>query len=213
MQALDTQEKLIELYLRSTRYIVTLTIPFLFLFVIMADKFLLYWLGPVFSLHARLPLQLMGSTYILSFWAYTSMEGTRALNRPNYSTRFQVLISVLNVVLCFILIPHMGLLGAAIAFCLPRFILVPCLIFVVCKKVFHSSIGHFLTFNIFKPVLIALPAFTLVFVLQEMISSMFEVILTFTIFTTLYYLTASFAVLDTVDRRSLLSFVNSRLKK
>jgi O-antigen/teichoic acid export membrane protein len=213
LQAQDNREKLIELYLRSTRYIVTLTIPFLFLFVIMADKFLFYWLGPDFSMKAQLPLQIMGSTYIISFWAYSSMEGTRALNRPNYSTRIQVLISFLNVALCFILIPSMGLLGAAISFCIPRLILVPSFIFVVCQKIFQLSFGRYLSFSILKPVLIALPVAVLVVVLKGNISSIFELLLLLTIVSMLYFVLAFFVILDNLDRRSLMNFAIMWYKK
>jgi len=213
IKALEDYEKLGDLYIRATRYMVISTVPFLFLYVIMASKFLFFWLGPDFSQKARLLLQLMGSTYILSFWAYSSMEGARALNKPVFSTRVQLAISILNIGLCFMLIPRMGLLGANLAFSLPRYLLIPYFILFVNRYIFHIPSRQFLSEAFMKPILIAVPCAVLAMAAVRLAHSLIQLLFIFAGVSLLYLSIAFFRILDSVDRRSLCGFIKPRNKE
>ncbi len=207
LKSLSRNSSLEELYLRSTRYIVMLTIPFMILFIPFARKFLYFWLGPEFASEGTVPLQVLGSGYLMTFWAYSAVVGARGLDRPEVPAKFQALIAGINVLLCFVFIPWLGVKGAAFAWSFHRFLLIPLFIYFVGCRLFEISIGKLWNSSFKKAFLLGLITLALAFLIEPFLTSLFLVIFLFLLLSGLYLLLSYFFVFDISDREVTLEYV------
>lgn len=140
LQATPGQEgRLKELFLRSTKHLVVLTVPLLVVLVGLGDRLLLLWLGEPFVAESGTALKLLALAFVCSYWAAVSVEGARAVNHPELSAKVQMVLAVANVTLCLVLVPRQGVVGAALAWSVPRLVLIPLLIGAVATRLFGAS--------------------------------------------------------------------------
>lgn len=201
LDSINKQDLLKELYLRATKYIVIATIPLIILFIVFAQKFLYFWIGPEFAQKSTLPLQIITSGIILSCWAYTSVAGAQGLNRPDIPAKFQVAEGCFNTGLCFLFIPRWGIVGAALAWSSYRFILIPLMIFIISRFLFKISLKELINRIFIKPLFIGAGIAVLAHFLTPLIGSLLAVIFTFLLLSGLYFILIYFFALEDSDRK------------
>jgi O-antigen/teichoic acid export membrane protein len=136
------EEKLQWLYAGSLRYLLMLMLPgVLFLLVFGADLLSL-WIGSQFAQQTTIILQILAAGALANALAYIPYNALQALGRPDLTGKFHVLELPLYVLLCVVLIPRWGIVGAALASTI-RFGLDAVLLFWAAGKHCRCSLGGF----------------------------------------------------------------------
>ncbi len=196
-----------ELFLRSTKYIVILTIPFLIFFMGFSEKFLFYWIGEDISLKSTLIMQILGAAYILSFWAYTSIDGARGLHRPDIPAKIQGILGFTNIVLSIILIPFFGIFGAALAMALPRVFIIPLFIYRVGCKLFEIKFLELWNSCFKMPIILVICICPISILLVPYITSLYVCLFFFFILYIFYLCLSYFFAFDMRDRDASWAYI------
>jgi O-antigen/teichoic acid export membrane protein len=205
--SIGRQDLLKSLFIRSTRYIVLITIPFFILFLVYADKFLEYWLGIEFAEKGAMALQILGAAHLVSFWAYSSVAAARGLNRPDIPLKWEAIIASINFFLCITLTPQYGILGVAIAWSVHRIIVIPLAIRYVGTKIICLSGKIILRECFVNPIFIGVVFFIIAYAARPVVNSMLMLISFMAMLTLLYYFFSYVLVLDNIDRVEVQKFL------
>jgi len=211
LDAANRQDLLKSLFLRATRFVAVITTPFFFLFLAFPDKFLGFWLGPDFAVEGANVLRVLGSAYLVTFWGYPSIAAARGMNRPGLSVRWQALIGVLNVALCFALIPSFGILGAAIAWSVHRFFIIPLFICSVGKTLLSIEAGTLIRDTFARPLVVGIPFLALAVLCRPMVTSLVMLIVVMAGLTVAFLSACYYFALDDLDRNEAQNFLRGRL--
>lgn len=204
------QDLLKELYLSATKYVVIATMPIIVFFIVFAQKFLRFWIGPEFAQRSTLPLQIITCGYLLSCWAYTSVSGAQGLNRPDIPAKFQVAEACLNAGLCFLFIPRWGIVGAALAWSSHRFILIPLLIYISSRFLFKTSLRQLLNHSFIRPLVVGSAIATMAYFFLPLINSLTSLMVIFISLSGLYFLMIYFFALEDVDKKIIFRYAKFR---
>ncbi|MFW6116415.1 MAG: oligosaccharide flippase family protein [bacterium] len=146
--------KLRKMYVKTAKYMAVLATVIYLPIVFLSSSILRLWMGRDFADQSGVALSVLAlSSYILSFNAvpYHIVNG---LGRPDVNAVSAVAGGFLNVGLCLVLIPRLGLLGAAIAN-LGSMIRIPFYVLFVNRRVLRVSDTLASVDTYFKPLLIA----------------------------------------------------------
>ncbi|HBY98448.1 MAG TPA: hypothetical protein DEP84_31655 [Chloroflexi bacterium] len=114
LQARDDRVLFLELYERSSKYLVLVAAPTMAFAVITAPALTLAWLGEVNSAAVRVVQVLAVGAFIHLLTGSGTMLA-RGIGRPELEASYTVLLLVLNFVLSLLLIWHLGFTGALMA--------------------------------------------------------------------------------------------------
>ena len=104
------------LYVRSFRLITIIAAAFTITSIAFAYKILFYWLSVDFANHSTSILIILALTnFILALFGPLS-SFLLGLGKIKFLTTMSVVMSVLNILLLFILLPRYGIIGAALAY-------------------------------------------------------------------------------------------------
>lgn len=120
--------KLRHVYQRATRIVLLLLVFIVVPAIFLANKFLLYWLGPDFSQNSTIVFQLLLVTYGVNSLHAIPYLSAYGAGKPKYNAIYSLVVAVLNVLLMFIFIPIWGINGAALAYLLA---VLPTLLFII----------------------------------------------------------------------------------
>jgi O-antigen/teichoic acid export membrane protein len=121
MFAADDLDGLRQTYLRATRYVLLLAWPMLVVAAFLGDVFLRIWVGEEFAAQAGGLLAILLFAYFVASLSVVASQVFNGIGNSRIGARFALLGAVINVLGCLILIPHWGLLGAALASLLSMF--------------------------------------------------------------------------------------------
>lgn len=113
LDARGDREKLVEVYIRGTKYIALVTIPLFILLAISADSIILAWMGPGYGRSALI-------IRILSIgWGIAVISGVRAtvlqaIGKPGIEMQTGLVAGVLNIPLSWIFLKELGFPGVAV---------------------------------------------------------------------------------------------------
>jgi len=106
------RKRLIESYLRSTRYLTFFTAP-LFVFVaITADQIMFIWMGTGYGQSAMI-IQIIAAAFLLNMIARVSSALCMAIEKPEYLMNASIIMLISNVPLSVIFIKLFGFAGVA----------------------------------------------------------------------------------------------------
>lgn len=103
------------LYQRSVQYLSLVLLPGVILMVVLGNDILRLWLGAAFSRDASGVVQVLAFGVFVNGLANLPSSALQALGRPDLPAKFHLLELPIYVVICFLLITHWGIAGAAIA--------------------------------------------------------------------------------------------------
>lgn len=112
------QDRVVQLYLRATRFILMFLLAAGIPAFVLAKPILAFWIGPTFAERSAGVLRLLVVTYVLLGLAVMPYNVILAAGRPRVLGLVNLSMLAANVVLIAILIPPYGILGAAWAYLL-----------------------------------------------------------------------------------------------
>jgi O-antigen/teichoic acid export membrane protein len=103
------------MYTRSIRYVALLTLPLTAVLVIITPELLTVWMGKEFSLGSSMALRILVCGFFFSSVAQIPATVLHAFGRPDLTAKYHVVELPVTVLLNLLLIPLMGIAGAALA--------------------------------------------------------------------------------------------------
>src|SRR5438874_2470640 len=102
---MGSHERVHELYLRSTKILTLVTLPFAVILMAIPGPILRYWLGPEYALHGAVALSLLGGMTFLNAAGGVATVTCLGVGRAWVPAAFAFASSVINVVSNLVLIP------------------------------------------------------------------------------------------------------------
>jgi len=133
------------------------------------ESLLSLWVSPAFSDGASAPFKLLLPGVVISSLGYALIPLAYVFDLQKKALYFQITQAILNIILCFSLIPVLGVAGAALAFTLTQLLVLP----VMGYFIFKESIG-FMQIQVFGWDLIRLAGIGLFGALVFYLSSLFQ---------------------------------------
>lgn len=109
------EQRLQTLYEGSVHYLLILTLPFIVVLTITGPDLLSLWMGKQFASQASIVLRILSVGVLLNCMANVPYNALQALGRPDLTGKFHLAELPFYFLLCIMLIPHWGIIGAAIA--------------------------------------------------------------------------------------------------
>lgn len=137
------RERVVELYLRATRFVLLFLLGLGVPLLILARPILEFWIGTGFADRSTTVLRLLVVTYLLLSLTVVPYNVILAAGRPRVLGLFNCGTFCLNLILMLLLVPPYGLLGAAWAYLLS---VIPLVLFVLYaeRRVLRLSQSHWL---------------------------------------------------------------------
>lgn len=213
LHATGQQAKLRELYLKASKYAFMLSISIATPLVVLSTQVMKYWMGDEYGLKSSMVLALLSFS---SFFASLSTIPAFLLDgigKPRVNAFFAVQSAVMNIILCFLLIPRFGVNGAAFAG-LANGLLVAFYLVTVDKKILHIGLLRILVDIWARPLAAALlqGVLTVIFVMP-FISGIATLISGLAVSAGLFYVAALlFKALNEEDIMQFRQFVQAKIK-
>lgn len=209
LSSIGDRQSLRELYLRSNKYIAMIVIPVTFLLAIFSKELLTYWMGAEFARIGTFSLQILSISVLFGAIGWTSVAFAQALNRPDISALIQFLQAIANILFCFMLIPRMGINGAAIAFLINYAILNPLMIYFTTKLDINTSIGELVKKSFIKPGVLGILLVILGVIIRPFVIGLFSLI-AICLLLCFFFMSLSYLfILDKRDKEIVLSYISS----
>jgi O-antigen/teichoic acid export membrane protein len=103
------------LYNNTTRFLLLAVFPLFTCLFLGARDILTLWMGTRFASEGTLVLQILAAGALLNFLARLPYGAVQALGRPDIAAKFHLAELPIYIALCIILIPRLGIVGAALA--------------------------------------------------------------------------------------------------
>jgi O-antigen/teichoic acid export membrane protein len=116
--ALDQANKTAILYYRSLKYLTIIMVPLVLSFLLFSSEILRLWLGDEFAAQSVTVFQILALGILVNSLSQVPTTALHAFGRPDITAKFHIIELPLMVVLNLILIPSIGIAGAAIAWTL-----------------------------------------------------------------------------------------------
>lgn len=97
----------------SLKYIFLIMTPVCLAFFVYSDPLLNLWLGPEYASRAGLVLKILAVKFYIHTFAYLPLTAVQALGRPDLKAKLDMAVLPVFVGCCFVLLPWLGLPGAA----------------------------------------------------------------------------------------------------
>lgn len=176
--ALKDTDNLKKYYFGSFRYVVMASTFLSFLLVGFAFEIFKYWINPDYALNSSYTLQILSLGLLMSCYACVPFSLVTACGFTNVVAKVHVLIAIINLVLCIILIPLVGIKGAALAWLIEHIVDFLILLKVVKHRIVYINLTEYLRKIFLKPLFLS---FLIVFVGKYLgsnfISSLYELLL------------------------------------
>jgi O-antigen/teichoic acid export membrane protein len=115
LEAAGAKEKLVDIYGRALKYLVVVMGPVLLLVAVFSRDILQVWLGPVFARQSTVTLQILTLGVFINSFGILPFSLLQGVGRPDVTAIFHLLELPIHLGLVWLLVPRMGITGAAIA--------------------------------------------------------------------------------------------------
>jgi stage V sporulation protein B len=122
LHAMSDLKKLQELYLRSSKILILMTLPFIMVLIVLPDPILRYWLGPEYAEQGAMALCIIGIATFLNAVTAVPTVTSLGVGRPWMPSVFSTASSVASLAANLLLIPKYGVNGAALALLLSELV-------------------------------------------------------------------------------------------
>lgn len=213
LHATGQQGKLRELYLKASKYAFILGLSIAMPVVVLSSQIMKFWMGSEFAAKSSLVLAVLSVSSLLASLTVIPSFLLDGIGKPRVNAFFAVLSAVMNIVLCFLLIPRYGVNGAAFAG-LTNGVLVAFYLVTVDKKILHIGLPRIVADIWSKPFAASLVQGAVTFFLiAPVVSGITTLIAGLAGSVVLFYLlTLLFKALDKNDLEQFKRFVQSKVK-
>lgn len=167
-----SHQKVHELYLRSTKILTLITLPFSVILMTMPGQILRYWLGPEYAVQGATALCLLGAATFINAASGVATVTSLGVGDAWTPAIFAFASSIINVVANLILIPRYGINGAALGALLPQAVVVPAFIYVT-TRMLKFSMWELFSHGFLRPLLCATVQAALLLSLRKYVDSLF----------------------------------------
>ena len=209
---LGHHEETQKLFLRSTKYLIILMSPLIFILMVFDEPILQFWLGRDFAQLSTTVFQILIIIFFLDTFAYIPFTAIQGLGRPDLKAKLDLIQLPIFVAFCWWLIPKSGLVGAALAKLTVTLIDTSCL-FWMAKDISGLLISELFSARLGRAIIISGTFSLAVFTLKVVSRLSFFNILILTGFVTAYIFLFLKATMDEKDWSTFHSVLNSFLRK
>ncbi len=207
-------DKLRELYLKANKYafivIISLTTPV----IMLSTQIMTQWMGAEYGLKSSVVLAILAASTIFASSTVIPFFILDGIGMPGVNAKFALLSAVVSICLCAVLIPWIGLLGAALAN-FGNFLAVILYLVTVDRKIMHFGFKPLVREIWLKPITMGvLQAVVIYYIFIPFIKGMFSLLLSILASIIIYYLaTFLFQVLNAEDKYLFKQYIGFRLKE
>ncbi|PIR17959.1 MAG: hypothetical protein COV48_08045, partial [Elusimicrobia bacterium CG11_big_fil_rev_8_21_14_0_20_64_6] len=202
LAGLGEQEALKGAYRQCSQLALWMIVPGFALLFILAPQFLTLWLGAGFSIQVVLPLRLLLTAHFFHELGTMPMTASYGLGRPNSALALQTLQAALSVGSWFVLIPRLGITGAALGLLAAQALTAPFYALWVSRSLFSMGPLEYLKGILLRPLAAGAVFILFLWPLRDHAWA-WTPLLALAAASTLLYYAAGFLLLDGEDRRSL----------
>jgi O-antigen/teichoic acid export membrane protein len=112
IEAKGERRKLIESYVRSTKYLSFFTAPLFVFVVVAANRIMFIWMGTGYG-QAVMVIQILAAAFLLNMLARVAAALCLAIEKPEYMMDSSLITVFANIILSIVLIKFMGFSGVA----------------------------------------------------------------------------------------------------
>lgn len=202
------------LYIRMNKIIVLMLFPVMaFLFVSSYD-ILQVWVGQEYALNGSLTLKILSLAYFIAAVSAPGVVATDAAGKPKLSAIFASISAIINLIVAFLLIPKLGIEGAAFAQLISFVAQVPIFLIIVNRTIIKISTFEIITKSMIKPLLAGILSTFMLFLLGQFLGiSLINLGIKAVIFVVLYLvLNYLLGVFDDQDKQAIRHFMNKVIK-
>jgi O-antigen/teichoic acid export membrane protein len=202
LHAMSAHEKVQELYLRATKLLNIVMLPVTVLLVTIPGPILRYWIGPEYAKQGAVALSLLGMATFLNAVSAVPTVTSLGVGRAWMPACFAGASAVVNLAANFLLIPRLGINGAALGALLPQAIVVPFFVYVVTRTL-NLSPWRLISKAFLRPAACALVQFAVLFSLRGYISSRLSLVVVCLASALLFGLISLFGAIGQEERIAL----------
>jgi O-antigen/teichoic acid export membrane protein len=211
LHSMGAQEKLHELYLRSSKVMTLVTLPITVIMLAIPGPILQFWLGQEYAEQGSLVLSLLAAATFMNAAAGVATVTSLGVGRAWMSSVFTFGTSVLNLAANFILIPNYGIQGAAVASLLASVLTVPLFIYGVTRMLKFSLRGLF-WHSFSRPLICGCAQFSFLFPFRQYVDSLAVLVLVCALSLGVFAMLSLFWAANLEERDALFRLVLRRIK-
>lgn len=147
-----------QLYLKMNKFIALLTLPIMAMLFLFSTQILNIWLGYEFAQKSTTVLKLVAVAYFIAIMSAPGVTAADAAGVPSLSATFATISALINLAAALILIPRLGIEGAAWALLVNFLAQVPIFLWIVQKNIIKVTTLEVLRSAFLKPILAVLLA-------------------------------------------------------
>jgi O-antigen/teichoic acid export membrane protein len=151
LSGLGDADALRRAYRQCSQLALWLVTPGFALLFVLAPQFLTLWLGAGFAEHAVAPLRLLLCAYLLHMLGTMPLAASYGMGRPSYVLAWQLLQAGLSVGAWSVLVPRLGITGAALGLLAAQALASPPYALLVSRKLFAMGPAQFLSEIVLRP--------------------------------------------------------------
>ncbi len=211
--ATEQYDTLRELYLKANKYAFIVVISLATPVIMLSAQIMTQWMGADYGLNSSTVLAILTASTIFASSTVIPFFILDGLGMPGVNAKFALLSAVVSICLCAVLIPWIGLLGAALAN-FGNFLAVILYLVTVNRKIMHFGFKRLVREIWLKPLGIGLlQAVIIYYIFMPIIRGKFSLLFAILASIAIYYLaTFLFQVLDDEDKQLFKRYIGLRLK-
>ena len=202
LHSMGDHGKVHELYLRSTKILMLVTMPITAILVAVPGLILRYWLGPEYAVQGAFTLAVLGIATLLNAMSAVPTVTSLGVGEAWMPAMYAFGSSVINLVSNFVLIPRYGINGAAVASLLAQAVIVPPFVYQTTRMI-KFSLWEILTHGVMRPLLCASAQFAFLFVFRRYADSLMSLALLCIVSLGVYGLISVFVGITKEERTAL----------
>ncbi|MFH1615695.1 MAG: flippase [Planctomycetota bacterium] len=153
--AMRDKERLKKYYLSAFKYVVIGSTFVAVLLAAFGNEILQYWINPDYAVHGRVTLQILAIGLLMSCYACVPFSLVTACGFSRVVAKVHILIAVINLALCVLLIPLVGIEGAAFAWLIEHIIDLLILLHVVKARIVSVGLTEYVKKIFARPVFLS----------------------------------------------------------
>ncbi|MCX7927433.1 MAG: polysaccharide biosynthesis C-terminal domain-containing protein [Candidatus Omnitrophica bacterium] len=112
LSARQQRQKLIDVYLRSTKYLAFVTVPIFMAIAVQSHRIMRVWMGSGFE-QAGLVIQILCSAYLLNMFARLSSAFAMSIEKTDIMMKSSLITIIVNIIASILFIKLLGFAGVA----------------------------------------------------------------------------------------------------
>ncbi len=214
LYATGEHEKLRELFLKANKYAFIFVVSLASPVIVLSTQIMTIWMGADYSVKSSAVLVILTLSVVfnsLGIIPYYILDG---IGMPGVNAKVAILTAIMNISLCLLLIPRLGLIGAALSN-LANFLLVLLNMSVVDHNIMHFGVKRILGKTCIKPLAAGLIQATFTYyILVPFIKGRISLLLVIFVSMIIYYMVSFlFKAFNADDKFLFKQYINFKIKE